>query len=89
MKHLFGEMSSVKEFYEALNSALMPTPDDHARAVVLDIAETVGVDLSKNVEGDGVWSHANLLRIVRAVQQLQVRHDIAHGRYGSFHEFRR
>lgn len=70
----------VKNLYDMLCDAVEGESErgDEARRVVSTIAHEVGVDLSTDVEGDEVWSHANMLRVVRGVRAL--RHEVARHR---------
>lgn len=40
-----------------------------ARGMVQQIADTVGVNLGEDIEGDGRWSEENMKRVVRAVKK--------------------
>lgn len=61
--------SFVRSLYDELTEAVEDKGE--ARKVVVRVAREVGVDIYTNVEGDDVWSHANLLRVLRAVQGLR------------------
>lgn len=60
---------SVRSLYDELCEAV--EDKGGSRRVILAIAGEVGIDIYTDVEGDDVWGHGNMLRVLRAVQSLR------------------
>lgn len=79
----------VRDLFDVLTQAMLDeavAERDEARDVVSRIAEAAGVDLREDVENNGqIWSHANMLRVLRAVQQNEISLSRHRGTHAGFH----